>query len=454
MFESSVTGRYAFPVGLLRVRGGGPVIRRALGVLMVSLVAAWSGAVTAGVVVEGVRAAENGERTRVVFDLSASSEHNVFTLTDPARVVIDFPDARLEADMLNERGVLRGMRSGVRGERGLRIVLDLAEEVRVRSFAVGPVDQYGNRLVVDLRTDGVRRDRREPVRTVEERGVNEVVVAIDAGHGGVDPGAVGPGGTFEKDIALAMAKRLRDLMEREPGLTPVLIRTGDYYMGLRDRTRRAHEQNADVFISLHIDAIDGNRNVRGASVYALSRDGASSEAARLLARRENAADMIGGVSLSDKDDTLASVLVDLSRAHTIEASLEMGGILLNELGANAELHRNRVEQAGFAVLKSLDMPSLLVELGFMTNPHDERRLNDPRYQQQLAEALLRGVRGYSERYLLPDLRQAQDAQEHRVARGETLSAIARRYRVSLQNLRAANDLADDRIAAGTTLVIP
>ncbi len=421
---------------------------------MVCLAAVWAGAAAAAVVVEGVRASEDGERTRIVFDLSAGSEHQVFTLTDPVRVVIDLPNARLNAEMLGSLGVLRGMRSGTRGERGLRIVLDLSEAVRVRSFAVGPAGGHGHRLVVDLQTEGVRRDRSQPVRSVEERGIEEVVVAIDAGHGGVDPGAVGPGGTFEKDIALAMARRLYDLMEREPGLTPVLIRTGDYYMGLRDRTRKAHEHNADVFISLHVDAIDGNRNVRGASVYALSRDGASSEAARLLARRENAADMIGGVSLRDKDDTLASVLVDLSRAHTIEASLEMGGIVLRELGARTDVLRNRVEQAGFAVLKSLDMPSLLVELGFMTNPHDERRLNDPRYQQQLAEALLRGVRGYSERYLLPELRQAQGAREHRVERGETLSAIARRYRVSLQHLRAANDLADDRIAVGKTLVIP
>lgn len=403
--------------------------------------------------VDGVRISDNQERTRIVFDLDGRTEHNVFSLSDPERVVIDFTEASLGADGLPDGGVVDGIRTGARNGNDLRVVLDLTESVRVQSFSIGPGGDYGHRLVLDLERSGTPK-RREPVRSVEDRGVDEVVVAIDAGHGGVDPGAIGPDGTFEKDVALAVARKLQAAMDEDPRLTPVMIREGDYYMGLRDRTRRAHDKNADLFISLHADAIAGNRNVGGASVYALSQDGASSEAARLLARRENAADFIGGVSLQDKDDVVASVLVDLSRAHTIEASLEMGDVLLGELGSEAPLHRNRVEQAGFAVLKSLDMPSLLVELGFMTNPRDERRLNDPAYQQRLADALRRGVRDYAERKLLPELRQAEGRDEHVVERGETLSAIARQYRVSVQNLRAANDLSGDELPVGKRLVIP
>lgn len=429
--------------------------RALAGVLATALLALVGGADPAwsGASVQDIRISENGERTRVVFDLDAQAEHNVFRLSDPERVVIDFTNAALAGDSYPAEGVIQRVRSGIQGESDLRIVLDLESSVRVRSFAVGPGGDRGHRLVVDLEHEE-ERPRREPVRSVEDRGVDEVVVAIDAGHGGVDPGAIGPRGTFEKDVALAVARKLEALMREDPRLTPVMIREGDYYMGLRDRTRRAHEKNADLFLSLHADAIAGNRNVRGASVYALSQDGASSEAARLLARRENAADFIGGVSLQDKDDVVASVLVDLSRAHTIEASLEMGEQLLAELGGTTPLHRDRVEQAGFAVLKSLDMPSLLIELGFMTNPEDEQRLNDGAYQQQLARSIAEGVRDYAEEKLLPELREAEGADEHVVERGDTLSGIARQYRVSISNLRAANDLSDDQLSVGARLVIP
>ncbi|MCG5533582.1 N-acetylmuramoyl-L-alanine amidase [Halorhodospira sp. 9621] len=405
--------------------------------------------------IDNVRLSDEDDRTRVVFDLDQVPEHRVFTLPDPHRVVIDFEGVELGAADLPRGGVLDGIRTGRQEGGGLRVVLDVSREVEARSFVIGGGDDGGQRLVVDL--GGKQGERRQAVRSASERETREVIVAIDAGHGGVDPGAIGPDGTFEKDVVLEVSRQLYDLMKEAQGLRPLMVREGDYYMNLRDRTRVAREGNADIFLSIHADGAE-NPNVKGASVYALSLDGATSEQARVLARRENAADFIGGVSLEDKDDTVASVLVDLSRGHTIEASLEMGEYLLPQLDRHADLLRNRVDQAGFAVLKSLDMPSLLIELGFLTNPEEERRLNTRSYQRDLAEGIVAGVREYAERHILPELRMADAGQngqrEHEVQRGENLSVIAQRYEVSTERLREVNDLSGDQIRAGSTLVIP
>lgn len=423
--------------------------------------------------ISGVRASDSNEATRVVFDLGGAVDHEIFTLADPHRVVIDIRQARPAGELaLSGRGVVERLRSGARGDGDLRLVLDITEQVRPRSFLVAPGNGRGHRLVVDLEPhgrgdagDGERASRSsrssapraEPTRSVGNGGhQRDLVVAIDAGHGGIDPGAIGPAGTFEKDIALQVSRRLARLLEDEPGLKPLMIRDGDYYMGLRDRTRKARQNNADLFVSIHADALE-NRRVRGSSVYVLSEQGATSEAARMLAQRENAADFIGGVSLKDKDDMVASVLVDLSRAATVESSLELADKALKELGRTNHLLRNRVEQAGFAVLKSLDMPSMLVELGFISNPEEERRLNQAEHQQNLARALARSIKQYAEGVMLPELRMASgeaDGQEYVVQSGDTLSGIAQRHDVSVSRLRAANDLNGDNIVVGRTLVIP
>ncbi|MBK1734811.1 N-acetylmuramoyl-L-alanine amidase [Halorhodospira abdelmalekii] len=429
---------------------------------------------------QGVEIEAESQRLRIVFDLDAEVEHKLFALREPERVVIDFPQTELRTDQLPAAsGLLRGVRSGMQEGGVLRIVLDLERSVDSRSFVVGPGGSDGQRVVVDLtpRQGGEveqsasqaqsadateqrpAQRRSQPVRSAAERQRQRAVVAIDAGHGGVDPGAIGPGGSYEKDVVLAVARKLEALMKEEPNLKPLMIREGDYFMPLRDRTRKARRHNADLFISLHADGAE-NPNVKGASVYALSLDGATSERARMLAQRENAADFIGGVSLEDKDENLRSVLLDLSRGHTIEASLAMGDYMLSELDRHADLLRNRVDQAGFAVLKSLDMPSLLVELGFMTNAEEERRLNDPDYQRALADGVLAAVRRYAENYILPEMRRiaaeegGNGVREHEVRRGENLSVIARRYDVTPEALRQANNLSSDRIRAGSTLVIP
>ncbi len=426
-----------------------------------SLVLLWllllSPAVWAQATIEGIRTWAGADQTRVVFDLSEPAAHRVFTLPDPSRVVIDFQAASLNPVLLamaNAQGLVRGLRAAPRDEGGLRVVLDLTQAVEVKSFLIRPNETYGHRLVVDLTSE--QRRTPEPVRTVAGTGRRELVIAIDAGHGGEDPGAIGPGGTYEKNVVLAVARQLAALVNREPGMRAVLIRDGDYYVGLRERTRLAREHRADMFISLHADAI-AHRGVQGASVYTLSRRGASTEAARLLAQRENSSDLIGGVSLEDKDDLVATVLLDLSRAATVESSTVLANMMLDRLAETTTIHKRRVEQAGFAVLRSLDMPSVLVELAFISNPQEERKLATAEHQARLARALMAGVRDYAEKALLPELRVAGGpaaTREHVVQRGDTLSAIAQRYQVNIGSLRAANNLSGDHILVGSKLVIP
>ncbi len=412
-----------------------------------------SASVQAGVVVEEIRTWNGPDHTRVVFDLSAPVEHNLFILDGPHRAVVDLPNTAIAASLvegIRDEGPIERVRTGRRGD-GTRVVFDLSQGLETESFLIAPNEKYGHRLVVDLQHGGQAADQpRTPVYTADEAGDRAFVVAIDAGHGGEDPGAIGPSGTYEKDIVLAVAKKLAERVDREPGLRAVLIRDGDYYIGLRERTRKAHEVDADLFISLHADAFH-DRRVKGSSVFVLSRNGASSEMARMVAQRENRADYIGGVALQDKDEELASVLVDLSRAHTMEESVGMAKVLLNELKVIGDVHGGYVEQAGFAVLKSLDMPSVLVELAFLSNPDEERRLKTRRYQQQLADGLVNGVRAYAAR-VRPDLNLSVDT--YTVREGDTLSRIAHRHAVSVTELRQANGLGGNVIMAGRTLRIP
>jgi N-acetylmuramoyl-L-alanine amidase len=402
----------------------------------------------AGLRVEGIRTWAGPDHTRVVFDLSRAGEHTLFTLTNPHRVVIDLEQATLEPGLIREAeatGVVKRIRSGRREGGVLRVVLDLDRAVNPRSFVVPPNETYGHRLVVDLEKP---RAANEPLKTLPV-GSDDLLIAIDAGHGGEDPGAIGANGTYEKDVVLSVSRKLAELIEREPGMEPLLIRDGDYYVGLRERTAIARKARADLFVSVHADAFT-DRSVRGSSVYVLSESGASSEAARLLAASENRADRIGGVSLEDKDDVVASVLVDLSRVATAEASNELAATLLDEFRAVGEVHGNRVERAGFAVLKSLDMPSVLVELAFISNPVEEQRLRDADHQWQLARALHAGIVEYADEHL----RNRGAPGEYIVRRGDTLSGIARRHSISVDRLREVNEISGDTILVGSRLLIP
>ncbi|HQU14742.1 MAG: N-acetylmuramoyl-L-alanine amidase [Chromatiales bacterium 21-64-14] len=407
-----------------------------------------------GVSVAGARLWAAPDHTRVVFPVSGPVDHSLFTLKHPDRVVLDLKNARRAPGFASPRapeGVVTRVRSAPRHGTDLRVVLEVKSAVRPRSFLLSPSPPYGYRLVVDLYNGPARPAR--AVITAPKRGgaPRDVIVAVDAGHGGEDPGARGPGGTEEKNVTLAIARKLAALIDRQPGMRAVMTRTGDYYIGLRERMDMARRAKADLFISLHADAYR-NRQARGASVYILSQRGASSEAARWLARSENASDRVGGVDLEDKGHMLASVLLDLSQSATLEASMQAARDVLGQLEQVGRVHRRRVEQAGFMVLKSPDVPSMLVETAFISNPREERELRSPRYQMRIARAVLHGIRRYFVQRAPSGTRFAN--REHVITPGETLSVIAQRYQVTIQRLRVANGLNNDQVQVGEVLRIP
>ena len=331
----------------------------------------------------------------------------------------------------------------------------MKQRVRPKSFLLKPNAKYGHRLVIDVRPIGGAAERKVVRRQGADgapKGNRKVVVAVDAGHGGEDPGAVTRSGIREKNVVLAIARALKRRIDRTPGMKAVLIRDGDYYVGLRRRTEIARRHDADLFVSIHADSFRDPR-VRGSSVYVLSRRGASSEAARWLAQQENASDFVGGVSIDDKDDLLASVLVDLQQTATLNASAEVGGQVLNSLGGVGRRHKRRIEKAGFLVLKSPDIPSILVETGFLTNPSDAKRLSNPKHQEKVARAILDGIHRYFDANPLPGTTFAS-TRRHTIARGETLSEIAERYRVSVKRLRDANRIRGSVIRAGDVAAYP
>jgi len=411
--------------------------------------------------VAGVRLWTAPDHTRLVFDTSGPAEHKVFALDKPDRLVIDFAGASL-AQGFSATGIedrhLNGMRHAARPDGSLRVVLDLKQAVRPKTFLLKPNDSYGHRVVVDLYPVEATRGVRVAKSAADIQRARDVVVAVDAGHGGDDPGAAGSKfRTEEKRITLEIAERVKRLIDAQPGMRAELTRTGDYYIGLRKRMALAREKRADLFLSIHADAFRDKR-VRGSSVYVLSRRGASSEAARWLAEKENSSDLVGGVSLDDKDDMLASVLLDLSQSATQHASLSAADKVYRELRRVGKTHGRRVQQAGFMVLKSPDIPSMLVETGFISNPDEERNLRDAAYQERVAKAITAGVQRFFAEAPPPGTLLAERQKtpvRHVIARGDTLSEIADRYRVSLSTLRRENDIqSDNLIRIGQVLVIP
>ena len=428
--------------------------------------------VAQGATVDGVRIWRAPDHTRLVFDLSAGVEHKVFTLFNPNRVVVDIKNTELLADLdaleLAESGIA-SIRTGVHQKKHLRVVLDLNAQLQPKSFELKPNDKYGNRLVVDLVRATTKQSVQasKPVSTTKTAaqvtsGKRDLIIVIDPGHGGEDPGATGRKKTKEKHVVMAIAKELQKLLEAEPGFKPILTRTGDYYVSLQKRRDKAREVNGDLFISIHADAFT-NPSARGASVYALSERGATSTTAKYLADKENSTDIIGGVggvSLEDKDDILKSVLVDLSMTATLGSSLDLGERVLKYMGQVARLHKHRIEQAGFAVLKSPDIPSILIETGFISNPTEEKNLGSRAYRQKLAKAMFFGVKQYFDMNPQPGTWVAWKKAKgnayvsYKVERGDTLSEIAKRYRISVAQIRALNNLKNNRIVIGQVLKLP
>jgi len=360
---------------------------------MLLLLAAASVLPAQAVEIRAVRLWPSPDSTRVVLDLSGSAQHSLLVLKNPDRIVLDVAGARLASGSHAPpgAGVIRQVRMAHRASGELRIVFDLARSIRAKSFLATPNDRYGYRLVIDL---GSTASADTPVKAEHARpDARDLIIAIDAGHGGDDPGAIGKNGTREKDVVLAIARALAQRVDAEPGMKAVLTRNGDYFVPLRDRMRRARSLEADLFVSIHADSIR-DRNVNGSSVYILSQRGATDEASRWLAERENASDLIGGVSLDDKGDVLASVLLDLSQSASLSASQAAAEHILHQLNLVGEVRKPLVQQARFVVLKSPDIPSMLVETAYISNPEEEMRLRVPAHQAKLAAAIHDGLREY------------------------------------------------------------
>ena len=434
----------------------------------------------ASVSVQNLRMWRAPDNTRLVLDLSGPLNHKIFQLKNPDRVVIDIESASLSKPlpaMTYNGPIVKSIRIGHRGKGDLRIVLDLKRVTQPRSFLLKPFQSHGYRLVVDLDhtpdadDPEFEKDKpavadpapvREPSRPALPPRRSEIVVAIDAGHGGEDPGAIGRRyRTLEKQVVLSIAKELKRLVDREPNMRAVMTRKGDYFVPLAKRVHMAQDARADIFISIHADSLPKKR-VRGASVYALSQRGATSRLAKRLADQENASDYIGGI-LENKDPMVQKVLVDLNQTSTIVDSLALGRDILSSIKSVGHIHSHNVEQAGFAVLKSPFMPSVLVETAFISNPSEEKRLRTRRFQRQMAQGIFSGVKRYVKRKgMRPSpsavprgSARANSAKKvHVVRRGETLSGIAQRYGVRLKDLRAENDITGSGVRAGERLQIP
>jgi N-acetylmuramoyl-L-alanine amidase len=462
----------------------------------------WAAPAAGSSTVTAVRIWGGPDATRVIFELSAPVDYRLFQLGKPDRVVLDLDHGAFGKGVGARpgKGVVKDMRVG-RFQGKARIVLDLDGPAHPKSFLLAPAGQYGYRLVVDLGTPAGNSSR--VVRTIDDDLAHgkprPVVIAVDAGHGGDDSGARGQRGTLEKNVTLEIGRDLARLIDAQPGMQAVLTRKGDYFVPLEKRFQIAREHKADLFLSIHANSCPDYCDASGASVWVLSTHGKQSEAGRWLAKSENASDLIGGVSLDDKNHMLASVLLDLSQGASMHAAHEVGADVLSALGKIGPLYRNTVQGANFVVLRSPDVPSILVETAFISNRKDEHRLDSSRDREQLAQAILTGVKQYFETTPPPGTwfaaqrnrrlhltantaiaaagRQAvlpragtlvasaqraisADAQiqdMHKVARGETLSGIAQQYGVSMGALRSINVSkiqASGGIRAGQVLLIP
>lgn len=348
--------------------------------------------------------------TRITLEAAEPVPHKFFTLSNPERLVIDLEGVQasatldaLTAQLGSDDPYIGAIRVGVNRPGVMRVVLDLKSAVKPSVFQLPPLGQYGHRLVVDLypAAGEIAADLpaavvpavAEPGKPAVPQYARLITVAIDAGHGGEDPGAIGANGSHEKHITLAVAKKLKQKIDAQENMRAVLIRDGDYFVPLAQRVSKARAVKADLFVSIHADAFI-KPHARGSSVFALSENGATSVAANWLAKKENDADLVGGVNIDVKDPFLKRTLIDLSQTATINDSLRLGQAVLRKIGDVNTLHKPHVEQAGFAVLKAPDIPSILIETAFISNPEEERRLKDPAYQDKLADAIVDGLRNY------------------------------------------------------------
>ena len=410
-------------------------------------------------ILKDIRISSSNDDSRIVIDLHEKSSSNIFSLDSPNRLVIDLKNTKLKKGFKlpsYPRENIRNIRFSEGNASQLRLVIDLSSAFEYSYFNLPRGTLYDHRLVVDLKSNNTPIKNNSAQSSVAER---KVVVVIDPGHGGKDPGAIGPNRIYESNVVLAISLRLAEYINRTTDMKAVLTRDDDTFIVLRDRMKMGRESKADLFLSIHADALD-NPRVKGASVYTLSLKGASDEAARVFAERENAYSSISEVAISNMDKDAVSLLTDLSQNFSMKASKEAAGIILNELSKVGSIRKKKVQEAGFAVLKSPDVPSVLIETTYISNPSEEARLNSRSYQDKLARAIFEGTRQYffinppKNTILANRIKSGSRVISYRVKRGDTLSEIAELYGIRLSTLKSFNGISGNMIRINQTLQIP
>ncbi len=434
--------------------------------------------ITMAAKLESLVVKEQAGKTEILCVFTGSFAHRAFILTNPNRVVVDIDKTTMDinANKIALGNLISHVRSGRTNQQGLRLVFDVKKAVSIKATKWEPANpkQQGLRIELSQKSGEPIQSKAPPpaskselrvatnrspvqVKHAPSKSLRDVIIVLDPGHGGKDPGAMGPRRNAEKNVVLAIAVKLKQMIDKQPGMHAVLTRNGDYYVGLRERLNIARKYNGDIFVSIHADAFI-NQHSNGASVFALSPTGATSEAARWLAEKENYSEL-GGVNLSDLDDqngVIRTVLLDLSQTATISASLKMGSQVLHHIDKITSLHNSAVEQARFVVLKSPDIPSVLVETGFITNPQEEKNLTNPYYQTQLTRAIFEGIKRYFWEYPPQGTRLEvmSGANLHVVQKGESLPAIAAHYHVTVADIKLTNHLSSLHVKPGQRLSIP
>jgi len=405
--------------------------------------------------IDGIRVWPAPENTRIVFDVKQKPEYKYFTLTNPNRLVIDFANTKNTVALKNLAGNdprVKLFRSSTKKGK-TRLVLELAQSYQLTVFPLAPAGQYGHRLVLDL------YDKKSTAKSSvkDKKNVGDIIIGVVAGHGGEDPGSIGGKGTYEKRVTLAIAKKLEKLINKEKGMKAVMIRTGDYYVNLNRRTSLAREKNVDFLVSIHADAFHTPKP-SGASVWVVKKSRAESELAKWLVNREKKSELLGGgggVIKNTSDSHLALTLADMSKEHSLGVSFGVANNVIQELKKITKMHKKTPQNGNFAVLKSSDIPSILVETGFISNHREEKNLTWPKHQQRLANAIHQGIKSH---FLAHPLTGSYFAsvgyKKHKVRSGESLSVLAKRYNISMTKLKSINNLKSNSLQIGQTLKIP
>lgn len=408
--------------------------------------------------IDGIRVWPAPENSRIVFDLKDQADYSYFSLSNPERLVIDFKNSANNVNLSNlakdDPRITRFRTSKPKTKGSTRMVIELTKKYELTVFPLDPAGQYGDRLVIDLYDNNRTVNQPKSVPVDNHR---DIIIGIDAGHGGDDPGSIGHKGTYEKRVTLAIAKKLKRLIDNEKGMKAVMIRTGDYFVDLNNRTKIARQKQVDFLVSIHADAFRTSQP-SGASVWIISKGRAESEMARWLVNREKNSELLGGVGSvikTTKDNYFALTLADMSKQHSIEESLGVATNVIGKLRRITKLHKKEPQYASFAVLKASDIPSILVETGFISNHQEEKNLNSSAHQQKLANAIATGLKEYFiENPLKGSYYASIGYKKHKVSKGESLSVLAQRYNVSVAQIKSVNALKSNTVRIGQTLKIP